>query len=207
MRRQLFSLVAGVLGVTMMAAPAFAQDQPNTNVTVNPPPAQQPAPAQPSTVIVQQPTSEPVESPVVVVPTPQQAAQQNETTTVTNSNVIVTGVMTFGVAYGIAAIAAASSDRSSDKRMYVPLLGPWLAMSDRGDCPVEQSSCDNETTDKILMAVDGVFQAVGVATAVYGVLSPVTVTHTTTSAKNHVHVVPVSRNDGHSAGLGIAGSF
>jgi hypothetical protein len=189
----------------MLAGPAFAQDQPAANVTVNPPPAQQPAP-QPNTVVVQ-PTSEPVEHNVVVVPTPQQAAENNETTTVTNSNVIVTGVLTFGVSYGIAAIAAAQSDRSSDKRMYVPLLGPWLAMSDRGDCPVEESKCDNETTDKILMAVDGVFQAVGVVTAVYGVLSPVTVTHSTTTAKSGVHVVPVSRGDGHSAGLGIAGSF
>ena len=191
----------------MLAGPALAQDAPTTNtVTVTPAPAPAPQPApQPNTVVVQ-PTSEPVER-TVIVPTPQEAAQNNETTTVTNSNVIVTGVMTFGVAYGIAAIAAASSDRSSDKRMYVPVLGPWLAMADRGDCPVEEASCDNETTDKILMAVDGVFQAVGVATAVYGVLSPVTVTHTTTTAKAGVHVVPVSRNDGHSAGLGIAGTF
>jgi hypothetical protein len=205
MRRVLYTLVAGALGASVLATPAFAQDQPSTNVTVNPQPA--PAPQPQSTVVVQPTTPAPAQDRVVVVPTPQQAAQETETTTVANSNVIVTGVMTFGIACGVAAIAAASSDRDSDKRMYVPLLGPWLAMSDRGDCPVEQQSCDSNTTDKILMAVDGVFQAAGVITTVYGILSPVTVSTSTNTAKSDMRVVPVSMGQGHSAGLGLAGSF
>jgi hypothetical protein len=206
MRRHLFALVAGALGVTMLAGPAFAQDAPTTNtVTVTPAPTPAPQPAPQSTVVVQ-PTSEPVDPQVVVVPTPQQAAAQGETTTVTNTSVITTGVLTFGVAYGIAAIAAAQSDDSADKRLYVPLLGPWLAMSDRGDCPVEEAKCDSQTTDKILLAVDGVFQAAGVVTAVYGVLSPVTVTHTTTTAQS-LRVTPMHAGQGVSAGLGLGGVF
>lgn len=198
MRRHLYAVVAGALGMTMLAGPALAQDAPNTNtVTVTP------APAQPAQPVVVQPTAAPAEDKVVVVPSPQQAAQGQETTTVTNSSVITTGVVTFGIAYGVAAIAASSSDRDSDKRMYVPLLGPWLAMADRSDCNVADSNCDNETTDKVLMAIDGVFQAAGVLTAVYGVMSPVTVTHSTTTAK----VVPMHMGEGHSAGFGLAGTF
>jgi hypothetical protein len=187
--------------MTMLAGSAFAQEAPNTNtVTVTPAPAQ---PAQQPVVV--QPAQAPAEDRVVVVPTPQQAANGSETTTVTNASVITTGVVTFGISYGIAAIAASQSNRDSDKRMYVPLLGPWLAMADRGDCNVADSNCDNETTDKVLMAIDGVFQAAGVITAVYGVLSPVSVTHTTNTAS--AHVIPVSMGQGHSAGLGLTGTF
>jgi len=201
MRRELFALVAGALTLTTMAPLAFAQDQPSNNVTVTAPPAAQPT-------VVEQPPPAPSQDKVVVVPTPQQAAaSENESYTVANSSVITSGVVTFGISYGVAAIAAASSDRDSNKRMYVPLLGPWLAMADRGDCPVAESRCDHETRDKVLMAVDGVFQAAGVITAVYGVLTPVTVVHSRNSAKIDAHVIPVSMGQGSSAGLGVVGTF
>jgi hypothetical protein len=194
--------------VALLAGPTLAHAQePDTNITVNPPPAQQPPPAAQPTVIVAQPT--PAEDRVVVVSSPQAVAAESETTTTeVRSNVIVTGALTFGISYGIAAFAAAESDRDSDKRMYVPLLGPWLALADRGDCPVDQQSCDSETTDKVLMVIDGVFQAAGVVTAVYGVLSPRTVTvHHSNSAKREVHMVPLSMGHGSSAGFGLAGTF
>ena len=111
MRRHLYAVVAGALGMTMLAGPALAQDAPNTNtVTVTP------APAQPAQPVVVQPTAAPAEDKVVVVPSPQQAAQGQETTTVTNSSVITTGVVTFGIAYGVAAIETIKALGLYDKR-------------------------------------------------------------------------------------------
>ena len=206
MRRKLYALVAGALGVTLLASPAqvFAQDEddaPASNVTVNNPPAQQ----QPATVVVQPAPAE--EKTVVVAPTPQQTAMESEETTVANTSVIATGAVTFGLSYGIAAFAASQSDRDSDRRMYVPLLGPWLAIADRDPCPVEQQSCDDETTDKVLMAVDGVFQAAGVVAVVYGVMTPRTVTTRTRTASTESHVVPMSMGRAGSPGIGWVGTF
>lgn len=206
MRRELYALAVGALGVTLLLDPAraAAQEPSTTDDTTQPTP--QPAPAPQTVVVEPAPAPAPEPARVVVVPSPRQVATETETTTEVNSPVITTGVITFGLSYGAAAFAGASSDRSSDKRLYVPLLGPWLAIADRGDCPVDQAKCDSQTTDKVLMAIDGVFQAAGAITVVYGILSPRTVTHRTTASRD-VHVVPLSMGQGSSAGLGVTGSF
>lgn len=75
---------------------------------------------------------------------------------------LFSGVVTLGVPYAASAIVAAESDHQGDKRLYVPILGPWLDLGDRGDCNVRSSSCDNETTNKVLLVGDGVLQSLGV---------------------------------------------
>jgi hypothetical protein len=191
--------------VSLLAAPALVHAQESAApVTVNPPTQQTPPATQPTVIVAQTPPSE---EKVVIVSSPQEAASESTTTTEMRTGVIATGAITFGVSYGAAAFAASQSDRSSDKRLYVPLLGPWLAFADRGDCPVAQQSCDSETTDKVLMAVDGVFQAAGVLTAVWGVLSPRTITQHSSTASRDVHLVPLSMGRGSSPGIGLFGTF
>jgi hypothetical protein len=146
MRRELFALAASALGVTLLASPGLvsAQETPNNNtITVNPqpasPPPQEQQPAAQGTVVVE-PTPEPARTNVVVASPREAATESEETTTVPNSSMIVTGALTFGISYGVGAFAGAESDRASDRRLYVPLLGPWLALADRDPCPVEQQS-------------------------------------------------------------------
>jgi hypothetical protein len=53
-------------------------------------------------------------------------------------------------------VVAGFSDESSDKRLYIPVAGPWLDLAER-DCP----DCRHETANKALLVVDGIFQGLG----------------------------------------------
>ena len=84
-----------------------------------------------------------------------------------------TGALVFAGSYGASVIVAGSSNRKGDDRLWVPVMGPWLDLADRGSCPIEMSSCDHETTDKVLLIADGIFQAAGVLAMVDGIMQPV----------------------------------
>jgi hypothetical protein len=117
-----------------------------------------------------------------------------------DSTMVASGVVTFGVFYGAAVVAASISDNPADDALYVPLIGPWIDLADRGDC---QLLCEDETRDKILIALDGVMQTVGAAIVVYGILTP---TRGHVYSSGDVRIVPVSFGK-RSAGLGITGWF
>lgn len=154
-------------------APQPAPTSPNTNTTTIVTPAQTPAPA---------PAPQPQTQPPVVVVNPDRAPSHTtvidrspEGTEVYdqwNAPVFATGALVFAGSYGASAIVAGSSDHPGADRLYVPIVGPWLALNDWGDCPITQPRCDNNTTDKVLLVADGVFQAAGVVTMLSGLLSP-----------------------------------
>jgi hypothetical protein len=45
-------------------------------------------------------------------------------------------------------------------------------MANRGSCDVGNNACNNETTNKVLLGVDGVLQAIGTIEVVWGFLRP-----------------------------------
>jgi hypothetical protein len=141
----------------------------------------------------------------VVVPVETAPPQHDDTYTTVNMTPVLSGALTFGVSYGIAVMIAATTDSDANDRLYVPIVGPWLAISDREDCPIESSSCDSETTKKILLGVDGVFQAVGAVTVVYGLLTPRRLTRTQVAGQD-VEFVPVAMQGG-GRGFGLTGAF
>jgi hypothetical protein len=133
----------------------------------------------------------------VVVPAANVTATSS--TTEVNTPVIASGAITFGLFYGAAAVAAEMSDSGSpDRRMFVPVVGPWLDLSDQPTCPVGEQQCDRTTTRKILIGADGAMQAIGLVVAVYGILTPV---HRT------VDVVPVAMGHDGGHGLALTGHF
>ena len=178
-----------ILGVALVPVIASADDQqpadpyapapaptatPNSNTTTVVTPAQQaPAPA---------PAPQPQAQTPVVVVNPDRAPAHTtvithdpETTTVSdawNAPVFATGALVFAGSYGAAAIVAGSSEHVGADRLYVPVVGPWLALNDWGDCPIEQPRCDKNTTDKVLLVADGVFQGAGIITMITGLLAP-----------------------------------
>ena len=86
---------------------------------------------------------------------------------------VTSGIVVFGISYGSAVIVASTSTHRGDSHLFVPIVGPWLDFADRGTCgPLTNERCDNETTYKVLLAVDGVFQAIGVLSVVGGLLAP-----------------------------------
>lgn len=176
-----------VLCATVAPAMAWADDPvdpyaPQPAPTATTPTQNPPAPTSTTTVVTPAPAPAPQQQPVVVVPQPQApthtttvVAPQPEGTEVSdewNAPVFATGAVVFAGSYGASAIVAGSSDHVGADRLYVPVVGPWLALNDWGDCPITQPRCDNTTTDKVLLVADGVFQAAGVITMLSGVLSP-----------------------------------
>lgn len=176
-----------VLGAALVPVVAYADDPATTDPYGTAPAQQAPAPATNNTTVVTpaQPAPAPVaqqpQQPVVVVnpdaPPPRTTivAHDPETTTVRdawNAPVFATGALVFAGSYGASAIVASSSDHEGADRLYVPVVGPWLALNDWGNCPIAEPRCDQNTTDKVLLVADGVFQAAGVVTMLTGVLNP-----------------------------------
>ncbi len=129
-----------------------------------------------------------------------------------NAPVFTTGALIFGASYGASVIAAARAsvdnrERGFD-RLYVPVAGPWLALGDRGGCPITSTACDSETTTKVLLVADGIFQAAGVLAMIDGVLEPSSrrVQVRGANADTKVRITPATIGNGGS-GFAVFGQF
>jgi hypothetical protein len=176
---------------TQTPAPAPA---PAPSTTVVTPAPQPPQPQQPVVIVNPQPTT-PART-TVVQPAPSYEVEE------WNAPVFATGALVFAASYGASAIVASTSDHPGAERLYVPVAGPWLALNDWGDCPIENPRCDENTTEKVLLVADGVFQAAGVLTMVTGLLTPTTRTvYTQRTADTTVKVRPTKN------GFAVVGRF
>jgi hypothetical protein len=203
-----------VLAAAVVPAVANAQDQnydPNAPAQPQPQPQQAPAPTTTTTTpapVTTTTTNNP--PPVVVVnpnnPPPAAAPtyvqpEGNEVYDDWNAPVFASGALVFGGSYAAAAIASSESDHPGADRLWVPVVGPWLALNDWGNCPIDQPRCDQNTTDKVLLIADGVFQAAGLITMVDGVLAPSHHRVIQRTADTKVHVTPTG------SGLAVFGHF
>jgi hypothetical protein len=90
-----------------------------------------------------------------------------------NVPLLTTGLTMFGLSYAPALVIGAMSSQSSDRNLYIPVAGPWIDMANRPACNVRGGpSCAAEATNKVLLGVDGVFQGLGAAMTVAGLLIP-----------------------------------
>lgn len=173
----------GVAGALLsLSTASFAAD--TTIVQAPPPPA--PAPVQPGVVEAQ--------------------GAEHPAETRPNVPLITTGLLTFGLSYVPALVVAGESSQDADHNLYIPIAGPWLDIANRPGCGAGGPSCTTETTDKVLIGVDGVFQGVGAVMTVLGLLTPET--HEVTAAKLEkptIHISPTSVGTGY--GLGAVGTW
>lgn len=99
-----------------------------------------------------------------------------------NVYLLTTGFILWGASYTGSLIVAGQSSNPADQHLYVPIVGPWIDLGNRGGCPAN-GSCDTETTNKVLLVADGVFQAIGTINVIWGFLRPehreVTTVHAT----------------------------
>jgi hypothetical protein len=124
-----------------------------------------------------------------------------------NRAMIGTGVMTFGLAYIPAVIVASQSSQDVDRKLYVPVAGPWMNFVNRPDCRTSGIPCDTEKTNKVLLVVDGFFQGVGALTTVIGLLTPENErTVRTASDKPTIHFSPANIGVG-GVGAAAFGTF
>jgi hypothetical protein len=207
-----------LLGVLFAPAVALAQPASPDAVPPPPPPAvpdAAPAPAAPvttnaPTVVVNPPAQPPADDPpppprvTVITPEPEYDVVEDST----NAPIFVSGALVFGAAYGASVITAASTDDTrGNHRLYVPLVGPWLALNDRGDCDLLRESCDHETTAKVLLIADGIFQAAGVIGMLDGIFQPSThrIVRRTAKLDTRIHVTPATVHG--DPGVAVFGRF
>ena len=125
-----------------------------------------------------------------------------------NHRYLTYGLVGFGVGYGLAAIVGATSPRDEDRRMLLPLFGPWLALADRGDCgrEITDKPCTREGTYKVLIVADGLLQLAGAASIVAAFVYPETRYETKTiDVSGRVRVMPTPMGQG--VGLVASGWF
>jgi hypothetical protein len=150
--------------------------------------------AQPHTVVVVNPQPPAEERTPVVLP------EYETIHDAYNKPVFTAGALVFLGSYGASVIAAAAAgdedrERGLD-RLYIPVAGPWLALGKRDDWG---------TSTKVLLVVDGVFQAGGMIGMIHGVLQPSkrrVVTQTSA-----VRVTPTVVGQSAGAGLALFGRF
>lgn len=201
---------------------AFAQEQPATTTSTT---TTSPATTQPTqSVTVQQPAPQPVQVTQPVQPAPVATTQTTAAPYVApedrvtersvehrpNKTLLSTGAGIFILSYGASVIAGVASDRDADHKLYVPLVGPWMDLSDRG-CTLTNPCGSNEDVAKAMIITSGVVQSAGILLALGSLIIPEsTEVHerTTTAkaeAKPSVSVLPVSYGAG--AGIGAVGRF
>ncbi len=158
------------------------------------------------TTVVEQPAPAPAATTVVATPAAP-AGETRDTYTGPNRRMIGSGLVTFGLSYIPSLIVAGTSDISADHHLYVPIVGPWLDLGDRPGCGAGHIDCDAETTDKVLLVFDGIFQGLGALTTVAGFLSPERheLVSTADSDKPTVHLAPAHVASGY--GLAAFGNF
>ncbi len=155
------------LGALLVPAVVLAQPAPDPDA---PPPSQPPPVTNNQPTVVVNPT--PAPAPTTVVATPPAEPQYEVVEDSYNAPIFLSGALVFGAAYGASVITAASDDSTGNDRLYIPVVGPWLALSDRGSCDISDSRCNHETTAKVLLIADGVFQAAGIIGMLDGIFQP-----------------------------------
>jgi hypothetical protein len=117
-------------------------------------------------------------------------SRERVTTTGPNRELLHSGIFALGVPYVASVIVAASSDRSEDKHLYIPVAGPWMDYANRSSCGhAGEPSCDTETAYKVLLIGNGILQGVGALEIVGSFLFPQTTT-VTASTDRKVLVSP-----------------
>jgi hypothetical protein len=88
-----------------------------------------------------------------------------------NRQLLTAGTIAFGLPYTASVVAAAGSERDSDNHLYLPVVGPWLALADRGGCG--PSGCDDaENTARGLLIANGIVQGGGALLVLGSLLVP-----------------------------------
>jgi hypothetical protein len=117
-----------------------------------------------------------------------------------NAFLFSSGLVTTGLSYTPALIVAVNSDRSEDKYLYAPFVGPWLDLATRDD---------DSKMNRTLLVVDGVFQTIGALQLIASLMFVDTGHHDVAATKEGIDVASVAparlSEDGY--GLVAVGSF
>jgi hypothetical protein len=92
--------------------------------------------------------------------------------TAPNHLILGGGLVAFVGSYVPSVIVAATNEASYDKRLYIPVAGPWLTLAERPGCGASQADCSREAAFTALLIVDGLMQGLGVLATALGAVVP-----------------------------------
>lgn len=172
-------------------------------------PAQTTQPAQPQIIVVQPPAQQPqAQQPVgttrvrqgeFVTPPERERTEDRRP----NRPMLSTGAGMFILSYAPSATIGALSDRPEDKRLFIPVAGPWMDLKER-DCHARPCG-ENENINRAAIIASGVAQGAGALIAVGSLLIPEKARVEERTAKPSVKILPMSFGAG--AGIGAIGRF
>jgi hypothetical protein len=147
----------------------------------------------------------------VVVQRPEDTKDQ--TSTIEPSRTLLrSGIWVLGLSYVPAIVVATESSRTEDKKLYVPVAGPWIDLANRGACPAN-AHC-NETSNRVLIVIDGIFQGFGALNIIGAFVFPETRTvSVSSSTPSDTHATSISlrvlptRINAHTYGVAATGTF
>jgi hypothetical protein len=125
-----------------------------------------------------------------------------------NNKFLGTGVFFFLGSYFPSVLVAIVNDNSYDKRLYLPVLGPWLDLADRPGCGGPgQSTCGAEAGFKTLLIASGAAQGFGTLAIILGLALPERIITTPPKTEGlHLRVLPASLGRG-GYGVQALGTF
>ncbi len=88
----------------------------------------------------------------------------------TKDTLLGTGLFLLAVSYLPAVSVAASSTMMVDQHLYVPVVGPWIDLSQRPAC-APPLNCATEQTNRALLETSGILQGVGAFLTLVGLLT------------------------------------
>jgi hypothetical protein len=122
-----------------------------------------------------------------------------------NRPLLWSGVVTAGIPYIASVAVAAESSRTGDQSLYIPFVGPWVDLAQRGGCPVSLPTCNAETFNKVLLVGDGILQGIGAITILSSFFVPERVFFRRRYANVNFEVAPLTLRSG--SGLAVLGTF
>jgi hypothetical protein len=121
-----------------------------------------------------------------------------------NRKMLAAGVALFGVPYLASVAVAITSHRDANHMLYIPAVGPWLALGQR-DCSGDQP-CAGKVLSAGLLIADGIAQDVGIAVAAASFLLPEQTTTLKVGKAAKVTFTPTRMGAG-AYGIGAVGEF
>jgi hypothetical protein len=120
---------------------------------------------------------------------------------VPNTAVLITGGSLLVGTYATTAALAATNGPSTDKDLYIPVVGPWLNLVNRPD-----TNTSTETRDVILIAGSGVLQGIGAAMAISSFFIPEKIPAARITAGSvKMNITPTAAPG--AGGIGAVGTF
>jgi hypothetical protein len=130
-----------------------------------------------------------------------------------STELLVLGLLVFGLGYAPAVYVGATSSLNSDRALLVPALGPWIDLATRPKCVPPPGSeilpvdpCSVETASKVGVIAAGVVQALGTVLIAFGLPShSVFVRDSIAKNKPWWQLVPTTMQGG--GGAAVVGAF